>query len=382
MAKVAKKMFSNKYYYVNDAGEKFGPYDAVEILESGKVKVTVYSDPKNKEDRKQGILAEDGKEIIAPNEYYTVQETKHGYFYTCRIKTFPDESYGTRDLEFWGLAAPDGTLVIGSESILYKRNDISVVNKDFAKVYNRHVCISDKYEKFYYQDSNGCFIVCKDGKWGLLSKNGKEIFAPQFDDIRYGKQHISVKVGDKWGVVDYEGNILAECKYEDQPHLCGDNLIIAKYNGKYGIINYDGKTVVPFKYSSIYYQNNGYAEVVADKPSDEKSNYCHGLINVKTGEEVVPCNYYDVKYLTGDYACVQEGSRSEFADEKWVYDMKAQKTIGGRSEYIYAENDYIICADLGRTGYYSVISGKNGKYVDHVNKDGLKRFEAPRDKEV
>lgn len=32
MAKVTKQLFSKKFYYVNDAGEMFGPYDEVEFL--------------------------------------------------------------------------------------------------------------------------------------------------------------------------------------------------------------------------------------------------------------------------------------------------------------------------------------------------------------
>ncbi len=370
MGSIKKKLFSNKFYYVNDAGEKFGPYDEVEILKSGKVKVATYGDAKTKSGKKQGVLHENGKIFIRlDEEFKSISERKGGFF------VIKSSRPGRQDCCF--IANPQGT-VVQTFDPNYEPFDIVILNDDFAQLPDKIVPISKKYQQFYFE--NDCFIVRKFKKWGLIAKDGKEIFPVGFDAIQYDDKGVAVKIGDKWGYVLYDGSLVLECIYDEPPVFTYDVLII-KRDGKYGFADKSGKEIVSPKYRHVSYSFNGYAQVEAFESSDGTKYSC-GLVDVKTGKEVVPCKYYGVGYLTGNYACVQEASKGELNDEDWVYDMNVGQTIGERSDYIYEKNGYIICADLGETGYYSVMSGENGEYVAHVDKDGLKRFVKPKDKEV
>ena len=67
----------------------------------------------------------------------------------------------------------------------------------------------------------GDFIsVIKDGLWGIIDKEGKEIIPCKYDDIF------------DYSLDDYNNN----------------NLLILKKNGKYGKVNNKGEEVVPFIY--------------------------------------------------------------------------------------------------------------------------------------
>ncbi len=353
MAKVSKQLFSKKFYYVNDAGEKFGPYDEVEILEGGR-HVRVYKDGNC------GMLWFDGLEAV-PCEYSYVSEPKHGMYVVSKN--------GSR-----GLVDSTGKLVIPVNN-----REVKVLNKDFAMVdrYTHH--FSGKYDDYHYENDH--FIVIKDGKYGVIDKDGKEIFPVEYDEIQVGLggRGLCIKKDGKWGMAFYTGVFVTPCKYEERPYLCGEGLIAIRQNGKYGLIDLSGKQILEPKYAEIKYFSNGGAEVVAFKSAKADGKYCHGMID-KNGNEVVPCKYYSVASLNDGFACVQEGARHELADEKWVYDKAQGKTIGGRSEAIYEENGKIICADLGNTGYYTVMDGVTGDYVARVDRQGLKRFEKKNDK--
>lgn len=299
-----------------------------------------------------------------------ITERKNGFF-VITIST-----PGLQDRSF--ILNRQGIKVAGVEP-RYGQADIRILNDDFAYIYGYgHVALSNKYKKFYF--NNDCFFVQKGKKWGLIAEDGKEIFAAGFDDIQYTDKGIAVKTGDKWGYVLYDGTVILDCIY-DVPPTVSENVLMIKRDGKWGFADMNGKEVVPPKYKDVGYSHNGFAVVEAFESADG-SKYAGGMVDVRTGEEVVPCQFYYVENLNDGYACVQDGSKSELMDEKWVFDKKTGQKIGGRSEYIYEENGFIICADLGRTGYYSVMSGKNCEYVAHVDRDGLKRFEKPKDKEV
>ena len=55
-------------------------------------------------------------------------------------------------------------------------------------------------------------------------------------DENTASDKIAVKLGDKWGVLDKDGNTLKPFEF-DHITLIDDDAAFAKYNGKYGILN-------------------------------------------------------------------------------------------------------------------------------------------------
>lgn len=102
------------------------------------------------------------------------------------------------------------------------------------------------------------------------------------------------------------------------------DVIIVKDNGKYGLVDFDGKVVVNPRYDLIAYDSDGMLIFRNDK---EK----YGWLNSK-GEEVIKAKYSDVSDLfsTNGYATVStSGSKYQIIDRKGeqVYGAKYEKVF-------------------------------------------------------
>jgi len=83
-----------------------------------------------------------------------------------------------------------------------------------------------------------------------------------------------------------------------------------KKNGKSGRVNTEGKLVLPCKYDGI---NGSFSEgrmiVSINFPEGRKKGFVD-----ETGNEVIPCMYYDVKPFSGGKASVQKEK-----DGAWIF---------------------------------------------------------------
>lgn len=106
----------------------------------------------------------------------------------------------------------------------------------------------------------------KDGKYGLININGKEITDPIFDEISsmtYKEGMFLVKQNDKLGVINQKGvyvinpeydNITADNYYDVETKYQKTGFIVCKIeeNGyRYGYINYKGDVVLKPEYSEV-----------------------------------------------------------------------------------------------------------------------------------
>ena len=70
--------------------------------------------------------------------------------------------------------------------------------------------------------------------------------------------------GYQQGILDYEGNVFMEPKYDDIVHKrnLGDifpkNILLVKYNDKWGMTNVNDSIIIPIKYESIEFANPRY----------------------------------------------------------------------------------------------------------------------------
>ena len=172
-------------------------------------------------------------------------------------------------------------------------------------------------------------IVKKDGKYGLLAENGDILLRCIYDGIQplpggfYGVEHADkyalwlpsreqlefkydvlqetegehwghrlfiVKYNGRYGVVNYDGNDVIQCKYEYIENV-KDAIYIAKQDGKYGVITV-AQELIPFEYEELrvgdIYRWDGDVTLVA------KLSGKYGIID-KEGKEIVPYEYEDIK---------------------------------------------------------------------------------------
>ena len=134
------------------------------------------------------------------------------------------------------------------------------INGKGEKLYSSY----DQIEVMQNVDENGIVFydtnvlkVEKDGKYGLINFNGKELISPQYDSIvplqKVSKSFVTEMDGKK-GLVDNAGSVIIENLYDEILPLTNkyeDGYIVKSEDGKYGLINYNKKEVLECKYSQI-----------------------------------------------------------------------------------------------------------------------------------
>lgn len=136
----------------------------------------------------------------------------------------------------------------------------------------------DEIDRFELERTSPFVKVRLQHKYGVIDKKqGKEIIAPQYDDIRATSTlGIIALKDDKWGVVDPQNNIIVPFEYEKTWIYDENGLMCVQKNNKQGFIDRKGKEVVPIIYNSILpYFKNGTVRGVRDGVHyniDEKGN--------------------------------------------------------------------------------------------------------------
>lgn len=200
-------------------------------------------------DDKWGVIDSKGKYVINPSyaEMILIPNNKVGVF----ICTY-DINYETGD---------------------YK---VSVLNEKNSQIFTQY----DKVEAISYKDKNNnlsydenVLRVEKDGKYGLINFQGKEVLPINYDEIvavSNIENSFKIKKDGKYGIVNNNGNIIVEPLYLYIDLLGNDNksgFIVKDESEKYGIIDYSNNKVLDIMYDSIekIYGNNLYVVTVEGK---------------------------------------------------------------------------------------------------------------------
>lgn len=190
------------------------------------------------------------------------------------------------------------------------------------------------YESFG-GESDGIIMILKDGKIGYINDDGNEIIAPKYDGgfvVKEGKNLFQVKKGDKWLLLDKEGNEYRELDYTDMGEY-SDGYILVEKNGKFGYIDENGEEVIKLDYSyansfkdgiAIVANENGFGVINKENKKivpliyddlDIVNNYIYviqdnraGLLN-KNGDEVLPLLYDSIGRVEDGVVFVKQGAK-------------------------------------------------------------------------
>ena len=163
--------------------------------------------------------------------------------------------------------------------------ETKVLNNDGKELFTNY----DKVEAIYNQDSSNnlwyesnVLKVQKDGKYGLINFDGKQIVEPIYDELTIisGTKGVLLTTKDgKKGIIDTVGKTIIENEYADITTITDkyeNGFIVKNDDGKYGIISSTGKEILETKYSEIknVYGNNMYVikENSTWKIIDEEKN--------------------------------------------------------------------------------------------------------------
>jgi len=179
--------------------------------------------------------------------------------------------------------------------------------------YKRHTVIEAKFDEAFEFSSNLARVKLSE-KWGYIDKNGNEIIPVKYDFANNFTDGLAlVGLAGKYGFIDTAGKEVIPIKYSSILNFSED-LLKVELEGKYGIINKTGKEVVLIKYEGIGTLSNGFASIKLDGK--------YGYIN-ETGTIVIPVKYDSAGVFANGYANVSLGETSGKIDQTGIFTIQA-----------------------------------------------------------
>jgi hypothetical protein len=150
-------------------------------------------------------------------------------------------------------------------------------------------------------------------KVGYINQTGNVVIDPKFDDgTNFYEQLASVKVGNRWSIINFAGDFLIQsskwgwCRFHE-------GLASISVKGKWGIIDRRGEFVVTPRYEYI----GPYRDGLALFGLGEGNHRRYGFLN-KNGSEVIPPVFHDAKEFSEGLAAARVG-------DLWGYNLTAQE---------------------------------------------------------
>lgn len=232
----------------------------------------------------------------------------------------------------------------------------------------------------------------KNGKYGLVSLEGKKITGPIYESIEglpYKEGELLIKKDGKYGVINIKGNELIKNIYDqisvDGYYTTDNGYQYAGYivsntteeGYRYGYVNYKGKVVLKPEYNqlsrTIDIDDDENAYIIAAK------NGQFGIM--KNNEQLLPNEYQSIVYDEGNDIFTIEKSKKYGVTNKdgKILVPTEYKQIDVTGIYLYAQNEQ------GTTVYnkegtqvnidtsVAILNTNNEKYkIKITNKDGTK----------
>jgi hypothetical protein len=156
-----------------------------------------------------------------------------------------------------------------------------------------------QYEYIGSEDEFGLCDVRKNGKWGFLSSDRKEVVPAIYDSVGSFHEGLAdVSKDGKFGFVDTTGKVIIKLTFDN---VSGFRSGIAKVVilGRYGLINKEGNMILPADYDDIAHVSGNMIAVC--------KNGLWGFADI-TGRVVIHPQYKEViKHFSKGYAAVFDG---------------------------------------------------------------------------
>jgi len=190
-----------------------------------------------------------------------------------------------------------------------------------SKVYNQ---LQEIYSISDFE--SGTAIVYNKNLYGLINFRGKLIQECIFDTIcPLSKNYRIIQAFGKYGLMNIDGDVCIECKYEEAGEFIGDvQLHPFKLNGKWGFVGKDGIVKTSFKYDEVWDFND--------------SCFVASLHN-KWGV----IRYDDTYILEPKYDKIQY---------KWLENPYTVVYLNGKMAIVNSNNDFVTGFEFCEDGFY------------------------------
>ena len=354
--------------------EIYTDYDKVEPLENYDSNNNIWYEEdvfKVQKDGKYGLIDIDGKEIVKV-EYDDIETLKN-------LKN----SIIIKKGEKVGLINTSGATIINPEYTEIKKFDddykhgyiVIDENKKYGLIsYAGSKILDTKYEKIDQIYGENYFSIIDENKQKIINSNGDTILDSGYDRVtQINSDGVVFVKDDKYGFMDYEGNIKINPEYEEIKEI-NQGVLRAKKDNEYGIIDIENNEKVKFDYKDIYYEKNAgfyvaesddYNSEIMDSEFNTKLtgiiselNEDKGFLKIKKDDEY---KYYNFKFEEKEVKDVLTTNKIFLSkkDGKYGYIDRDGNTV---VDYIYDE-----AKELNTYGFAAV---KKDKLWGAINEKG------------
>lgn len=273
-----------KVYNTNDTIKSLKNVDFINASELSLISIEDYRELNNHlkfyENGKSGLINLKG-DIIVPAVYDEIRKYQDRNWKRDKLVIVKDNKFGFLDANLKVLFPP-----------------IYQTNRENSYIYPEHNDIDGQNLK-----------VLKDGKYGLISEEGKVLIDFRFDDIKFihdnmyigliqkeEKELNNIKINKYFDngyrvktciVFDKNFKTVTRLKNFEYILYYGIKSFIVRKNGEFGVINHLGKVIVPLDYDSLIPEERSTYRV-------SKNNKI-GIVNAE-GKVVIPLKYENVEF--------------------------------------------------------------------------------------
>ena len=303
------------------------------VKKSGQtVETKIYSYYTAYENGKFGIINSDGEKVIEPSydEIILIPNNSKPIF-IC--------TYDVDDI--------NGT---------YKTKAINEKNEEILLGYDKIEVIDnyDSKQNIWYE--NNVLRVSKNGKYGIINYEGQEILPCEYEEItalKGVKANFIVKKDGNVGLINEVGQTIVNTEYKDVIALKDEyksEYIIVNTENKYGLISTSGATLIEAKYDEVKYI--GSSHLFAVKEADTWK-----LFDTEVNEIVIEDGYKDiVEAKSENIVVVNEDGKYGVLNKDYSVKIEPQY-----EELKYAFSIYYIAK---KDGKYGIINSENETVIE------------------
>lgn len=146
---------------------------------------------------------------------------------------------------------------VNEETGEYKTKALNSKNEEIFTEYEQIEALEniDKNDNLWYEEN--VLRIKKNGKYGLIDLNGKEVLGCEYDKIETLEgieNSLVITKGDKVGIVNNKGSIIVEPNYKEVKNLgetYKEGYITIDEQGRYGLVSTTKKQLLENKYEEI-----------------------------------------------------------------------------------------------------------------------------------
>ena len=319
-------------------------YENVEIIQNTDGSNTWYEKDvlKFTENGKYGLIDFKGREVL-PAEYDNI------YVLDGIEKSLIIEKDGKKGL----LSSSTGEIIISPEyaeisSLTDNYEDGYIVKKQENKngiiSLDKKVILEPKYDEIKKVSKNGYYAVVQTGKLAVIDKTGNIVLDSGFDSIEeIDTENFIIIKDSKYGIITKDGKEIVPVEYEDIKIAISGQYYIAKKDGKYGIISNQNTVKIDFIYQNINYIKT--ANFIEAENEDYTTDIFDANLN-KMLEKVI------ISEINIDSGYLRLRKDSEYKYYNFKFEEKSNiEVLSTNTLFLFKEN--------GKYGY----KNKNGEVI-------------------